>query len=48
MTYPSDMNDKQWNLIKNYFDTGNYGKSRKYSKRKMTNVVFYLIKTGCQ
>jgi hypothetical protein len=25
MTYPSDMSDKQWNLIKDHFDTGNYG-----------------------
>ena len=48
MTYPSDLNDKQWDLIKHHFDTGNYGKSRKYSKRELTNAVFYLIKTGCQ
>ena len=48
MTYPSDMNDKQWALIKDHFDTGNYGKSLKYSKRELTNAVFYVIKTGCQ
>lgn len=48
MTYPSDMNDKQWDLIKDHFDTGNYGKSLKYSKRELTNAVFYVIKTGCQ
>ena len=48
MTYPSDLSDKQWDLIKEHFATGNYGKSRKYSKRALTNAVFYLIKTGCQ
>jgi transposase len=48
MTYPSDVNDKQWSLIKDHFDTGNYGKSLKYSKRELTNAVFYVIKTGCQ
>jgi len=48
MPYPSDLSDKQWDLIKSHFDTGNYGKSRKYSKRELTNAVFYLIKTGCQ
>jgi putative transposase len=48
MTYPSDVNDKQWALIKDHFDTGNYGKSLKYSKRELTNAVFYVIKTGCQ
>lgn len=48
MTYPSDMSDKQWDLIKDHFDTGNYGKSLKYSKRELTNAVYYVIKTGCQ
>ncbi len=48
MTYPSDLNDDQWELIKDYFSTGNYGKSRKHSQRTLINGVFYIIKTGCQ
>ena len=48
MPYPSDLSDKQWDLIKSHFDTGNYGKKRKHSKRELVNAVFYLIKTGCQ
>ena len=48
MSYPSDLTDKQWDLIKEYFDTGNYGKSRKQSRRSLINAVFYIIKTGCQ
>lgn len=48
MTYPSDLNNEQWDLIKNHLSTGNYGKSRKYSQRLLVNGVFYVIKTGCQ
>lgn len=51
MSYLSNSTDKQWFLIKGYFDKGNYGKSRKYSKynqRMLINAVFYIIQTGCQ
>ena len=48
MAYSSDLTDKQWELIKHHFGTGNYGKSRKHDQRSMVNAVFYLIKTGCQ
>ena len=48
MTYPSDLTDKQWDLIKNHFDTGNYGKSRKHSQRDLINGGLYIVKTGCQ
>ena len=48
MTYPSDLTDEQWALVKRHFDTGNYGKSRKYQTRLLVNAVFYITKTGCQ
>ena len=48
MTYPSDLTDLQWDLIKEHFATGNYGKSRKHDQRNLINAVFYMIKTGCQ
>ena len=48
MTYPSDLNDEQWELIKSHFTTGNYGKSRKYSQRLLVDAIFYITKTGCQ
>jgi putative transposase len=48
MTYPSDLTDAQWELIRDHFDTGNYGKSRKYDQRDLINAVFYITKTGCQ
>ena len=48
MSYPSDLTDEQWEMIKNHFNTGNYGKSRRYSQRDLINAVFYITKTGCQ
>lgn len=48
MVYPSDLTDKQWDLIKDHFNYGNYGKHRKHSIRILVDAVFYVIKTGCQ
>jgi putative transposase len=48
MAYPTDLTDSQWELIEELFDTGNYGKNRRHSKRSLVNAVFYVIKTGCQ
>ena len=48
MSYPTDLSDREWELIERYFDTGNYGKSRKHSRRVLMNAVLYVIKTGCQ
>ncbi len=48
MTYPSDLTDKQWEIVGKHFHTGNYGKSRKHGQRDMINAIFYVIKTGCQ
>jgi len=48
MSYPSDLRDKEWELIKHHFSCGNYGNRSKYDKRALVNAVFYVIKTGCQ
>ena len=48
MAYPTDLTDSQWELIEGFFDTGNYGKNHRHSKRSLVNAVFYVIKTGCQ
>ena len=48
MTYPSDLSDDQWAMIKAHFDTRNYGKSLKHSQRQLINGVLYVVKTGCQ
>ena len=49
MNYPSDLTDKQWNLIKHLFEHENRGKHLQvHPKRILVNAVFYLNKTGCQ
>ena len=35
MAYPTDLTDSQWELIKEFFDTGNDGKSRKHSRTEV-------------
>lgn len=48
MSYPSDVTDSQWDMIKDYFKYGEYGKSAKHPKRTLVNAVLYITKTGCQ
>jgi putative transposase len=48
MRYSSDLTNEQWDLIKDHFDTGNYGKSRKHTQQLLVNAVLYINKTGCQ
>jgi putative transposase len=45
MRYTSDLSDRQWELIKDFFPVGN---KSKYEKRELVNAVLYLVKTGCQ
>ena len=48
-SYPSDLSDSQWELIKPLFETEETrGRKRKYSLREVLNAIFYLSKTGCQ
>jgi putative transposase len=47
--YPSNLNDNQWDLIKDLLpQTKTGGYQRKHSKREMLNAIFYINKTGCQ
>ena len=48
MSYPSDLKDAQWELIKDHFTFGKYGNRASHEKRHLVNAVFYLTKTGCQ
>lgn len=45
MRYPTDLTEKQWELIKHHFAGS---RKRKYEKRDLINAVLYLVKTGCQ
>ena len=43
--YPSDLTDKEWELIESFFPIGN---KSGYHKRSLIDAVFYIEKTGCQ
>ena len=43
--YESDLTDKQWEEIKEFFPSGN---KSKYPKKAMVEAVLYIIHTGCQ
>ena len=40
--YESDLTDKQWEAIKEYFPSGN---KSKYHKRSLVEAVLYIVKT---
>jgi putative transposase len=47
--YPSDLTDKQWNLIKPHIpDAKEGGRPRTTDMRQVVNAIFYQLRTGCQ
>ena len=44
-TYPSDLTDAQWKVIKPLYSNM---RVYKWSKRELTNALIYVAKTGCQ
>lgn len=47
--YTSDLNDEQWNLIKELFEPlPEEGHPREISYREILNACFYVVRTGCQ
>ncbi len=48
MSYPSDLRDKDWDLIKPYFATRKYGNRAIHSPRSLVDGSLYGVKTGCQ
>jgi putative transposase len=49
MKYPSDLTQKQWQIVKEILPKDGRGAHfQKHSKRKLINAVLYLVKTGCQ
>jgi len=45
ISYPTDLNDSQWQVIKQFLNTR---RKRKHDLRKVLNAIMYLVKTGCQ
>ena len=49
MSYPSDLTDKEWQILQEIIPTRRVmGFKRKYSERELLNAIFYINKTGCQ
>lgn len=47
-SYPSDLSDQQWNLIREFIpETRAGGRPRKTCMRRTVDAIFYLIRTGC-
>ena len=47
-SYPSDLSNKQWDVLKSLFATSCSEPSRKYPVRDVLNAIFYVNRTGCQ
>jgi len=49
IAYPSDLSNKEWEIIKPHIPTPttNRGKKRVHSYRKILNAIFYLLRSGC-
>ena len=46
--YPSDVNDAEWALLAPLIPASKpHGRPRSSDMRRITNGVFYLLRTGC-
>lgn len=47
--YPTDLTDKEWEVIEPLLPKAKRGagKKPKYSRRRMFDAIFYILKTGC-
>lgn len=49
MSYASDLKEKEWLLIKQYFEQKSIiGRPLKHNRRDIINAIFYITKSGCQ
>ncbi len=47
-TYPSDLSDEQWELLKDFVAQGKMGRPRTVNIREVINAILHVVKTGCQ
>ncbi|WP_341793676.1 transposase [Rickettsia endosymbiont of Ceutorhynchus obstrictus] len=48
MSYPSELRDEEWEIIKEYFAYKKKGRKIKIDRRSIVNAIFYQSRTGCQ
>ena len=48
-SYPDDLSNKEWNLIRDIITRRRNPRGRKvkYSQREVLNAIFYLLRSGC-
>ncbi len=47
--YPSDLSDKEWELLKAHIPKAKPGgRPREHSMREVMNAIYYVLKSGCQ
>jgi putative transposase len=46
--YPSDISDKEWEILEPYVAQGAIGRPRKHDIRAIINAIRYIMKGGCQ
>ena len=48
-SYPSDLNDKEWEWVEPLIPAAKTGgRKRSTNMREVLNAIFYVLKTGCQ
>jgi putative transposase len=50
-TYPSDLTDEQWQLLRPLLPkgrTGKPGRPREVDRRDLVDAILYIVRTGCQ
>jgi putative transposase len=46
--YPSDLNDKEWAVLKAYIpEPMQGGRPSEHSRREIVNAILYVLRTGC-
>ncbi|KAK0167664.1 hypothetical protein PV328_012462, partial [Microctonus aethiopoides] len=48
MSYPNDLKDEEWEIVKEYFGSKKKGRRIKVDRRAIVNAIFYQSRTGCQ
>src|SRR3954470_736139 len=46
--YPSDLTDRQWDIIRPLIPVSKVGRPRTVDMREVCNAIFYLNRSGCQ
>ena len=45
--YTDDLNDEEWELIKEMIPSPKSGRPCKHEVREMFNAIFYIVRSGC-